>query len=80
MIGQGGFSTVYEGKKISLNEGLVINRNNGKIYAMKCMKKDKIRREGKMSHVMNERLVLEAVRRTPGKDTCPFLIQMEWAF
>ena len=41
---------------------------------MKCMKKDKIRREGKMHHVMNERLVLEAVRRAPGKETCPFII------
>jgi len=59
---------------------IVMNRHDGKIYAMKCMKKDKIRREGKMHHVMNERLVLEAVRRTPDKETCPFIIQMHWAF
>ena len=61
VIGKGGFSTVFEGKYHAhqiKEDPIVLNKVDGKTYAMKCMKKDKIRREGKMNHVMNERLVL----------------------
>ena len=48
VVGKGGFSTVYE----------AVYKPDGMRYAMKCLKKDKIRREGKFRHVMNERNIL----------------------
>jgi hypothetical protein len=53
---------------------------------MKCLKKDKIRREGKIRHVMNERKALmEIASAARGEDNnddvrCPFVVQMHWAF
>ena len=57
---------------------------------MKCLKKDKIRREGKIRHVMNERKALmeiasaAAARGDDNDDVedvrCPFVVQMHWAF
>jgi serine/threonine protein kinase len=80
VIGKGGFSTVYE----------VLNKLDGKRYAMKCMKKEKIIKEGKMQHVMNERTILESLRQDNEAlcDHCkadkpqppPFIVQMKWAF
>jgi hypothetical protein len=37
----------------------VINKVDGNRYAMKCLKKGKIRKEGKVQHVLNERTILE---------------------
>jgi serine/threonine protein kinase len=74
VLGKGGFSTVYEAKR----------KSDGKIFALKCMKKDKIRREGKMHHVMNERKVLETVGtkncKLLNEPACPFILQMHSAF
>jgi hypothetical protein len=49
---------------------------------MKCLKKEKIRKEGKLHHIMNERLVLEAVgqQHKLARVECPFIIQMHYAF
>ena len=36
----------------------VRKKDDGMIYAMKCLKKGQIKRENKVRHVMNERQVL----------------------
>ena len=38
---------------------IVISKVDGQRYAMKCLKKGKIKREGKGQHVLNERAILE---------------------
>ncbi len=61
---------------------IVVNRRDGQRYAMKCLKKGKIRREGKMHHVMNERRVLEMITKSTNEKEgeCPFFVKMEWAY
>ncbi|CDW79087.1 camp-dependent protein kinase catalytic [Stylonychia lemnae] len=63
VIGKGGFSTVFQ----------VRRKDDGAIYAMKCLKKSQIKRENKVRHVMNERQILQNV-------THPFIVKMNWAF
>jgi serine/threonine protein kinase len=40
---------------------------------MKCLKKEQIKRENKVRHVMNERQILQGIRH-------PFIVKMNWAF
>eukprot|EP00347_Sterkiella_histriomuscorum_P000019 403377493 len=63
VIGKGGFSTVFQVRK----------KDEGSIYAMKCLKKEQIKRENKVRHVMNERQILQNIRH-------PFIVKMHWAF
>eukprot|EP00347_Sterkiella_histriomuscorum_P015539 403356649 len=63
VIGKGGFSTVFQ----------VRRKDDGAIYAMKCLKKSQIKRENKVRHVMNERQILQTVNH-------PFIVKMKWAF
>ena len=48
VIGKGGFSNVFQLRR----------KDDGTIHAMKCLKKSQIKRENKVRHVMNERLIL----------------------
>nr|XP_054759860.1 ribosomal protein S6 kinase alpha-5-like [Lytechinus pictus] len=51
------------------------NHNQGKLYAMKVLKKATIVQKAKTAeHTMTERQVLEAVR------SCPFLVTLHYAF
>ena len=45
VIGKGGFSKVF----------LVRKKDNGMLYAMKCINKAKIRQENKVQNILNER-------------------------
>ena len=75
-----GASLLY--MKVSLTKGMyifviVIKKDTGERYAMKCLKKDKIKREGKLKHVANERKVLELIREARDRKSeyyCPFLV------
>lgn len=56
VIGKGGFSTVFQGKVTRcIKKYLVRRKDDGAIYAMKCLKKSQIKRDNKVRHVMNER-------------------------
>lgn len=66
------FSTAY-GKVFLVRK--VGNHNQGKLYAMKVLKKATIVQKAKTAeHTMTERQVLEAVR------SCPFLVTLHYAF
>ena len=74
VIGKGGFSTVFQGNINSIHlYCLVRKKDEGTIFAMKCLKKEQIKRENKVRHVMNEREILQTVRH-------PFIVKMHWAF
>ena len=52
---------------------LVRKKDTGKLYAMKTLSKQKIKRDNKVENIMNEREILHKVSH-------PFLIQMKHAF
>lgn len=43
------------------------------MYAMKVLRKDKIKMDNKVEYIMTERRILERINH-------PFLIKMHWAF
>jgi serum/glucocorticoid-regulated kinase 2 len=49
------------------------DEGDGAIYAMKCLKKEQIKRESKVRHVITERMILQSVSN-------PFIVNMHWAF
>jgi serum/glucocorticoid-regulated kinase 2 len=51
----------------------VRKKDDGKIYALKCLKKHLVKRENKVKHVMNEKQILGLVEH-------PFIVKMNWAF
>jgi serine/threonine protein kinase len=51
----------------------VRRKDDGCVFAMKCLKKAQIKRESKVRHVMNERQILQTINH-------PFLVKMNWAF
>ena len=63
VIGKGGFSKVF----------MVRRRDTGKVYALKTLSKDKIRRDNKVENIMNERAIMEGVNH-------PFIVRMKQAF
>ena len=62
MIGQGGFGKVFQVKR----------KTTGKIYAMKCMRKDCVLREN-LRGTKAERSILSSLKH-------PFIVNMHWAF
>lgn len=52
---------------------IVRKKDTGKIYAMKTLSKQKIKRDNKVENILNERAILEKVQH-------PFIIQMKCAF
>ncbi len=63
VIGKGGFSKVMQ----------VRNKLTGLMYAMKVLRKDKIKLDNKVEQIMIERRILEKVNH-------PFIIKMHSAF
>jgi serine/threonine protein kinase len=63
VIGKGGFSNVYQVRK----------KEDGNIYALKCLKKHLIKRQNKVRHIMNEKHILALVDH-------PFIVKINWAF
>jgi len=63
VIGRGGFSNVF----------MIRKKDTGKIFALKCLKKDLVKSHSKVRHVMNERLILSQIVH-------PFIVKMNWAF
>jgi len=51
----------------------VRKKDDGKIYALKCLKKHLVKQENKVKHVMNEKSILSIVDH-------PFIVKMNWAF
>lgn len=62
-IGKGGFSKVFQVRK----------KLSGQMYAMKILRKDKIKLDNKVEQIMTERRILERVNH-------PFIIKMHSAF
>ena len=58
---------------VSLNVRKVRRKDDGCVFAMKCLKKAQIKRESKVRHVMNERQILQTINH-------PFIVKMNWAF
>ena len=56
-----------------INKIVVRKKDDGSIFAMKCLKKSQIKRDNKVRHVMNERQILQNVSH-------PFIVKMHWAF
>jgi len=52
---------------------IVRKKDTGKIYAMKTLSKQKIKRDNKVENILNERAILETV-------THPFIVSMKYAF
>lgn len=52
---------------------LVSKKSNGKLYAMKILKKGEIIKRNQYEHTMTERRILERVKH-------PFITQMYYAF
>ncbi|XP_030854268.1 ribosomal protein S6 kinase alpha-5 [Strongylocentrotus purpuratus] len=68
VLGTGAYGKVFLVRKVG-------NHNQGKLYAMKVLKKATIVQKAKTAeHTMTERQVLEAVR------SCPFLVTLHYAF
>ena len=63
IIGNGGFCKVY----------LVINKNNGKLYAMKAMEKEIIHYRNKTEQVLTELRIMEDINH-------PFIVSLHSAF
>jgi serine/threonine protein kinase len=51
----------------------VRKKDTGKLYAMKTISKQKIKKDNKVENIMNERTILEKVSH-------PFIVQMMYAF
>lgn len=51
----------------------VRNKLNGQMFAMKVLRKDKIKMDNKVENIMSERRILEMVNH-------PFIIKMHSAF
>ena len=51
----------------------VRRKDEGTLYAIKCLKKTQIKRENKVRHIMNERTILTQVSH-------PFIVNLQWAF
>ena len=66
VIGKGGFSKVL----------LVRNKITGSLFAMKVMRKDKIKRDNKVMQIMTERRILEQIQ----VDNHPFIVKIHSAF
>jgi serine/threonine protein kinase len=66
VIGKGGFSKVL----------LVRHKVTGLLYAMKVMRKDKIKKDNKVAQIMTERRILETLQA--GKH--PFIVKIHSAF
>ncbi|VDK72020.1 unnamed protein product [Litomosoides sigmodontis] len=67
IIGRGGFGEVYGCRKA----------DTGKMYAMKCLDKKRIKMKQGETHALNERVMLSLV--STGED-CPFIVCMTYAF
>merc|ERR1719273_816262 len=67
IIGRGGFGEVYGCRKA----------NTGKMYAMKCLDKKRIKMKQGETLALNERIMLSLV--STGHD-CPFIVCMTYAF
>ena len=63
MIGKGTFGKVF----------MVENLKNGKMYAMKCMRKDSILENEQVENIQLERDILLSIDH-------PFLVNMEFVF
>ena len=63
VIGRGSFGKVYA----------VSKKSDGKIYAMKTLKKDMILRKGQTTNTKVERMILERI-------THPFIVKLHFAF
>lgn len=63
VIGRGSFGKVY----------LVRKKDDGKIYAMKTLKKDMIIKKNQTSNTKNERMILEKIDH-------PFIVKLHFAF
>ncbi|PAA92981.1 hypothetical protein BOX15_Mlig017670g1 [Macrostomum lignano] len=67
IIGRGGFGEVYGCRKA----------DTGKMYAMKCLDKKRIKLKGGETLALNERIMLSLVSTGDG---CPFIVCMTYAF
>ncbi|OON22902.1 kinase domain protein [Opisthorchis viverrini] len=67
IIGRGGFGEVYGCRKA----------DTGKMYAMKCLDKKRIKMKGGETLALNERIMLSLVSTGDG---CPFIVCMTYAF
>ena len=67
IIGRGGFGEVYGCRKV----------DTGKMYAMKCLDKKRIKMKQGETLALNERTMLSIV--STGED-CPFIVCMTYAF
>uniref|UniRef100_A0A1I8GDB9 G protein-coupled receptor kinase n=1 Tax=Macrostomum lignano TaxID=282301 RepID=A0A1I8GDB9_9PLAT len=67
IIGRGGFGEVYGCRKA----------DTGKMYAMKCLDKKRIKLKGGETLALNERIMLSLVSTGEG---CPFIVCMIYAF
>lgn len=67
IIGRGGFGEVYGCRKA----------DTGKMYAMKCLDKKRIKMKGGETLALNERIMLSLVSTEEG---CPFIVCMTYAF
>ncbi|CAH8474983.1 Beta-adrenergic receptor kinase 2 [Schistosoma haematobium] len=67
IIGRGGFGEVYGCRKA----------DTGKMYAMKCLDKKRIKMKGGETLALNERVMLSLVSTGDG---CPFIVCMTYAF
>uniref|UniRef100_A0A1I8FFM1 G protein-coupled receptor kinase n=1 Tax=Macrostomum lignano TaxID=282301 RepID=A0A1I8FFM1_9PLAT len=67
IIGRGGFGEVYGCRKA----------DTGKMYAMKCLDKKRIKLKGGETLALNERIMLSLVSTG---DSCPFIVCMTYAF
>jgi len=63
VVGRGSFGKVF----------MVRKRDNGKIYAMKVLKKDAIEARNQRMHTKAEREILEKIK-------CPYIVDMHYAF
>ena len=68
IIGRGGFGEVYGCRKA----------DTGKMYAMKCLDKKRIKLKSGEQLALNERFILQLV--SAGSEDCPFIVGMTYAF
>ena len=63
VIGRGSFGKVY----------MVEKKSDGKIFAMKTLKKDQVLRKGQTNNTKVERMILERISN-------PFIVKLHYAF